>query len=82
MQPARGAELLPDQPVIVAFDRPLDPDSVQVTFEPALDGRTTIDSAQVRFQPASFTPAQSYKMELSASANGYNTGPLRFEKAP
>ena len=49
IQPPRGAELPPDQPVKITFDRVLDPASVQVSVEPALQGTTQVEGATVSF---------------------------------
>ena len=77
-EPARGAELAPDQPLAITFDRPLDENSVQLAFEPALAGETTVQGAKVLFQPAQFSYGQRFTLQLQASANGYDTGPLRL----
>ena len=78
ISPARGEELPPDQPITVTFDRPLDADSLDLTFEPKLDGQTNVKGAQVLFQPASYKPGERYTLQLSAASGGLNSGPLRF----
>ncbi|MCO6449232.1 MAG: Ig-like domain-containing protein [Caldilineales bacterium] len=77
--PTRGEELAPDTAIVVRFDRPVDPASVELAFEPELEGEMTVDGSQVQFQPASYRPNQRYAMQLAASANGFETGPLSFE---
>ncbi len=76
--PARGEELAPKQALEITFDRPLDAASVKLAFAPTLAGETTVQGAKVLFQPAQFKPGQRYILELSASANGYDTGSLRL----
>ena len=77
--PARGEELAPDKPILVHFDRPVDPASVEMRFEPELDGEMIVKGGQVQFIPASYKPGLRYAMHLVAEANGYQTEPLKFD---
>ncbi len=76
--PAHGEELAPDKPILVHFDRPVDPTSVEMRFEPALAGEMSVKGTQVQFIPASYKPGQRYAMHLVAEANGIETEPLQF----
>ncbi len=75
-EPARGAELPPEQPFILTFDRPLDPDGVELRFAPPLEGETRVEGANVLFRPARFLPGQRFRVQVVATAGGYSTGPL------
>jgi len=77
--PDRGEELAPDSAIVVRFDRPVDPDSVEMRFEPEWSGKMSVKGAEVQFIPASYKPSQRYAMQLSASANGFDTEALTFD---
>lgn len=77
--PDRGEEWPLQQPLTIDFDRAVDPASVSLIFTPTLEGEMDVEGATVRYLPASFTPGQRYEAEVSASAAGHDTGPLRFK---
>lgn len=80
VQPPRGEELAPGQPVQIVFDRPVDAASVEMILDDDLQGDISVSGDTVSFQPTAFKAGQRYVLQLdvAAASSGLRSGPLRF----
>ncbi|MGQ9457426.1 MAG: Ig-like domain-containing protein [Anaerolineae bacterium] len=78
-RPARGEEVAPDTPVVIRFDQPMDPASVQAAFRivPAVSGDRKGEGEVVQFTPsAPYERGTRYQVTLEGNAKSLSGLPL------
>ncbi|MGC8838167.1 MAG: Ig-like domain-containing protein [Anaerolineae bacterium] len=78
-QPARGEEVPPNAPVVIRFDQPMDPASVQAAFRiaPAVPGDLKVEGEVVRFTPsAPYERGARYQVTVEGDARSLAGLPL------
>ncbi|NOZ27762.1 MAG: hypothetical protein GXP39_06885 [Chloroflexi bacterium] len=79
VRPERGEEQMPEAPIVVTFDQPMDPRATAAAFriEPQVEGEITVQGNTLTFQPTQPLPhATTFEITIEATARSESGFPL------